>query len=1117
MATRLDRAPAVKETHSYAMVEKPAGTATSLRALGRPFVGRDAELHELRSGLAEASAGRGALFLLSGEPGIGKTRLMQELTREAAADGWQVAPGRCWEQGGAPAYWPWIQAVRSLGGDLERLAAGAGSSATPEALRFHLFDATARFLIEAAGSRPLLIVLDDLHAADAPSLVLLRFVSEAIAGSQVLVVGAYRDRDLRGDEHTELLAELTRVATRRPLPGLSVEDVEAYLAGVTGAEPDRSLTHQLHVLSGGNPFFLGEAVRLVAHDVPEGGNGAPDPALRVPEEVRTLLRRRLAGLSEDARTVLLVAAVIGREFNFRVLEATSGTDVGRLLEILDQAAEAGVISEDPAVPRQYSFVHELVRETLYDDLAPVQRLELHRTIGAVLEELYRADLDPHLSAIAHHLALAAPVGDVSAAIDYLALAGHRAASLFAYEEARLHYERALGLLGATEEGSRRRRCELALRLGDARWRAGDTRAARASFEEAAELARRLDDGGMLAEAALGYVTGLGGFLLFARFEAGATGIGLLEEALAALPVEDSPLRARVLARLAVEMAPSNEVERRVELSDEAVAMARRLDDPEAVVTALHSRHWALGAPEMISERLRNAEEMLAAALAIDNQELAFLAHNARFHCLLELCDGPGIAAEIQAMTELIERIRQPFYRWHGVCLQVIRAELDGRFDDAERLAREALRIARLRHSEYASYVYTYAQLMAIRWAQGSLADYWPEIEDHGERYLWVPRWRDALAAAESGDRKAAGVEIARHASHGFADIERDGLWLLRLCSLAEACVIVGDEERAAWLYDLLSPYAERNAVALTQQPFGPVALRLAMLAAMLGRWEEAERHFELALLQCERLGAQAIQARVLVEWADALLARPSDSGADYAGRLLEEAQRLGDELGLAGLLRRVTKLAATVVSPAPKGRLEARFAREGDFWTIAYEGKTVRLRDVKGLRYIAPMLSAPGTDLHVLELVAVAEGLPGGTGPAGLLDEGLRPSTPSDAGPVLDPRAREAYRVRLEELREDLEEARRFADDERSERLELELDALVEELARAAGLGGRERRSSSAAERARVSVTKAIRTAIRMIERESPLLADHLDSAIRTGRFCTYAPPGEAPPRWVIR
>ncbi len=390
------------------------------------------------------------------------------------------------------------------------------------------------------------------------------------------------------------------------------------------------------------------------------------------------------------------------------------------------------------------------------------------------------------------------------------------------------------------------RCELLLRLGDAHWRAGDTRAARAGFEEATELARRLGDGEMLARAALGYVIGLGGFLLFARFEAGATGIGLLEEALAALPGHDSPLRARVLARLAVEMYSSNEVERRLEVSTEAIAMSRRLEDSEALVTALHARHWALGAPEMVYERLENTEEMLTVAARLGNQELAFLAHNSRLHCFLELCDGPGLDAEIAAMTDLAERIHQPFYRWHGVCLQVIRAALDGRFDDAERWASEALRIARLRHSEYTAYVYEYAQLVAIRWSQGRLDEYWPEIADHGERFLWIPRWRDALAAAERGDRSTAALEIARHAGHGFADIPKDGFWLLRLCSLADACVIVGDGRSARGLYELLLPFADRNAVSLTQQPFGPVALRLAMLATMLERWDDAEGHFEVA-------------------------------------------------------------------------------------------------------------------------------------------------------------------------------------------------------------------------------------------------------------------------------
>jgi hypothetical protein len=1049
------------------------------RASGRPLVGRSTELEELRAALDETAGGRGALFLLSGEPGIGKTRLMQELAREAGERGWRLAAGRCWEEGGAPAYWPWIQAVRALGGDFERLAAATGESVDPQTARFRLFDSVAQFLVETANARPLVVLLDDLHAADAASLVMLRFVSDAVADAPVLIAGAYREREAHLHERPESFAELTRVATRVSLQGLSVDEVEAYLAGATGAEPARALVARLHVLTGGNPFFLGEVARVVAHD----------PTGRVPEEIRTLLRRRMADLPDDAVEALHVAAVVGREFNLRVLERTTPLGVGRLLDVLAEAEDAGVIAEDPAVPRRYMFVHELVRETLYDDLGAAKRLELHRTLGAVLEDLYRNDLDPHLSEIAHHLALAAPVGDVSAAVGYLVRAGDRAASLVAYEEAAAHYQRALGLLGAAEASSRELRGELLVRLGDAHWRAGDTQAARASFEEAAELGRRLGDGEMLARAAEGYVIGLGGFLLFARFEAGATGIGLLEEALAALPPEDTLLRVRVLARLAVELYSSNEVERRLDLSTEAIEMARRLGDSEALVTALHARHWALGAPEMIGGRLENTEEMLAVAAELGDQELAFLAHNSRLHCFLELCDGLRLDTEIAAMVGLAERIHQPFYRWHGVCLQVIRATLDGRFDDAERLALEALRIARLRHSEYAAYVYEHAQLVAIRWAQGRLDEYWPEVAHHGERYLWIPRWRDALAAAERGDRGAAASELARHAGHGFADIPRDGFWLIRLSSLADACVLIGDREAAERLYELLLPFEDRNAVALTQVPFGPVALRLAKLAELLELPDAAEGHFEAALDRCELLGARAVRARVLLEYARALQARAAEGDAGRAAELLAEARRLGEDLCLA--LR---------VPEGESVETEARFVREGEFWTIAYAGATMRLRDVKGLAYIATLLAAPGLDVHVLELVAG-----GGDGKA--LD--------GDELHALDPQAKEEYRARLEDLRGELEEARAFADDERAARLEEEIDALVGELARAAGLGGRDRPSSSPAERARVNVTKAIRTAIKLIERESQPLADHLGAAVRTGRFCSYAPPGEAPPRWV--
>jgi tetratricopeptide (TPR) repeat protein len=321
---------------------------------------------------------------------------------------------------------------------------------------------------------------------------------------------------------------------------------------------------------------------------------------------------------------------------------------------------------------------------------------------------------------------------------------------------------------------------------------------------------------------------------------------------------------------------------------------------------------------------------------------------------------------------------------------------------------------------------------------------------------------------------------------------------------------VSDTRRARRIYELLQPFADRNATALTQLPFGPVALRLAKLAALLERWDEAEAYFEIALERCELLGARAVRARVLLDYGAALQAEGRAGDAERAAGLLAEARRLSEDLGLAGLLRRIDRLE---LSGQPVPSPEARFVREGDFWTIAYDGTTMRLRDLKGLGYLALLLARPGRDLHVLELVAAD----GGTAPdqTGIAGEGLHPGRPAGLDPFVDARAKHEYRVRIEELRGDLEEARRFNDDERVALLEVELDALVGELSRAAGLGGRSRPSADPAERARVNVTKAIRTAIKLMERESPLLAQHLSASVRTGRFCCYAPPGEAPPRWI--
>ena len=624
----------------------PAPTvAPTAPSTSRPFVGRTRELDELRAAFDEADAGRGSLVLVTGEPGIGKTRLMQEFAGTAPDRGWQVVVGRCWEEGGAPPYWPWIQVVRAAGGEFERLArtpsnVAAGPGADPESVRFRLFDAVTRFLVESALARPLVIVVDDLHAADAPSLLLLRFLGGAIADSRLLVVASYRETESRAHELAAIFGELARVGRRVALRGLSTDEVEAYVAHMAG-EASRTEAVRLRAITGGNPFFLGEVMRLLSAGGLLGADDEDvrDPMLRVPEEVRSLIRRRVAGLSHEAITSLDVAAVIGREFDFRALGRTSTLGSGRLLDVVAEAVEAGLVLEGPGTGR-YTFVHDLVRETLYEDLPPSRRLELHLTLGRVLEELSRGDVDPPLSEIAHHLALAAPLGDIDEAVDYLLRAGDRAGGVLAYEEAAAHYGRALELIGTGEEPSPERRCELVLRLGDAQWRAGNAEAARSSFEQATEVARRLGDGELLARAALGYVVALGGFIFLARFEVGTSAAGLLEEALAALPEEDSPVRAQLLARLAMELlGPLQPVERRVEVSRNALEMARRLGDSATLVTALHARHWAFTTPGMQLERLRHTEEMLRVGRETANQEMEFLAHNARFHCFLELCDG----------------------------------------------------------------------------------------------------------------------------------------------------------------------------------------------------------------------------------------------------------------------------------------------------------------------------------------------------------------------------------------------------------------------------------------------------------------------------------------------
>ncbi len=834
-----------------------------------PFVGRLRELGELSAVLVESAAGRDRLFMVTGEPGIGKSRLMEEFARLLADQDWRVLTGRCWEHGGAPAYWPWIQVVRAAGSEFEEcMPAPAGTGgrpgasaplpaptpADPESDRFRLFDGVARFLTKVADDRRLLVVLDDLHAADEPSLLLLRFLAQTLAGGRIILLGAYREAEQRVHESAQLFADLARVGHRIRLHGLSRSEVGTYISRVAARAAPEAMVAKVHDVTAGNPFFVGEVVRVLLAEGSPADAGQPivDPVLRIPEEVHALIRRRVAGLEREAIANLRVAAVIGREFELGVLQRVSRLSVPRLADALSEAVRAGILAEDTAVPGRYAFTHDLVRETLYQDMPAARRLVLHRTIGLMLQALFDDDLEPHLAELAHHFTKSAPLGDAAPAVEFSVRAGDRAAGLLAYEDAARHYARALRLLPMLEHADGEQRCAVLLRLGDVLWRAGDDKQARRSFEEAAAVASRLGAAEMLARAALGHgeagdvaAAVAGGGLVGG---AGVTGFGgetthvhLLEQALASL---------------------------------------------QALLVALYARHWATLAPDLLGARLANAAEMLHVAITVGDEEAAFLARHARLHCLLERCDIAGVDAELEAMADLADRTRQPFHRWRTANARAMRALLDGRLEEAERLARGALEIGGLRQSDYVPYLFEHAVLVAIRWMQGRLGELREAIRFHGERYSSVARWRNALVAVELADERAARAEVERHALRDFADLPRDGLWLLHQCSLAEACVLLGDERRAARLYQLLSPYADRNAISMTTMPFGPVALRLGMVAAMLGRWEEAEGHFQLAMERCTQLGAPAITARVLYERAKMLVARGEEADLPSAAELL---------------------------------------------------------------------------------------------------------------------------------------------------------------------------------------------------------------------------------------
>ena len=1033
-----------------------------------PFVGRETQLGAVVSAVVAAEAGDGRVAFVGGEAGIGKTRLVREVAARVTCP---VLWARCWQGDGAPPFWPWQQLLRAAvagGAPAGRLASvrsdhavlnsllGEAEAADPvEGARFRLFDAVVDLLATAAEPRPLALVIDDLHWADEPSLRLLQFIGRDPRARRLTIIGTYRDTDLdAGHPLMRCLADLAGTGLHVSLGGLGKRDV-AVLAGAltaghepTGNQPAANTIALLHRRTGGNPLFVRELLRFL------DGKGPVDPLDRgfppVPSSVRALVAQRLTRLTPWTREVLDAGAVVGAEFDVGTLTSLTEGTRDDVLPAIEEAASAGLVHRagDGA---GLGFVHAVVQEVLYDEVAYPVRARLHRRMASLLEAEGARQRVPLL---AHHLLRGAVApADRERAVDCAVRAGRHDLRMLAYEEAADWFARALSALG-NEDPDDVRRIDLYLDLGEASLAAGDLARARHSYLEAASRAQRNHDPERLARAALGLGSGFGGFEVQLL---DTVQVDLLERALDALGSGPSLLRAWVLARLSVALSFMDSEARRRRLSEDAVATARQVADPRAIGYALAGHCDVIAGPASCGRRRDEAEEIIRLGLEAADPRLELLGRRHRLVALLETGEVGEADAEIERFARVADRLRQPLYRWYVPLWKGMRALMRREIDEAARRRTEAEELGARALSGNAT-VLTFTQW----WVQqryegrfpeagGAMADLLGQEVGNGPPVA-AGRW--VVTATQLGNRDKARTLLRQWGSSPPREPGGDSEWLPESAQLAEAAVLVGAHDEAEILYRQLQPYAHLFCVeGIGAAVTGSVAWYLAELAGFLGHDAEAREY--------------AVQARAA-------------------------HQRIG-------LVGDPPPLAAAQPDPeaprSPAHPPSASLVREGLTWAASYAGRTVRLRDSKGLRDIAALLARPGQEVHCLELVGGAD-------------------VGSEPGPALDQQARRAYESRIRELQEEVDDAREANDPVRAERAETELDALVQQLTEAFGLAGRARATGSATERARSAVGWRIRAAQRHAVEMHPELGRHLKHAIRTGTWCSYRP--ESVMRWKV-
>jgi class 3 adenylate cyclase len=890
----------------------------------RTFVGRAAERAIMERSRGGAREGTRQVVLVSGEPGIGKSRLAAFAAHGAHGEGFAVLWGACSEELPVP-YEPWIAVCSQLvehapsellerhveryGGELSRVARDLSrrlpgvpkpQSSDPGTERFLLFSAVAGALVQLSDSRPVCLVLDDLHWADGQSVALLKHLARIAESCALQLIVAFRDSDL-GKHHPlgAALADLRRVegVERIALRGLAAAEVSEVMEAAAGHELDADglvLAGEIASETDGNPFFVGEVLRsliesgrLLYDKGTERWSVDRSAPLGLPQSVRDVIARRIERLGDEALEVLTLGAVIGSSFELELLLRLVGLTESELLDQLEAAVEASVLEESTEHLGRFRFMHALIKQTLYEGLGQTRRARTHRWVAEALEELHGPDPGERVGELALHWRLASTAGDRRKAANYTSRAGRHAIDSLAPEEAVKLFTDALELFGPVED---RERCRALIGLGEAQQLTGAP-AYRETLLGASRLASALQDAPLAAEAALANTRGfhsLIGSLDQARVDA-------IERALELDDRSDAGRRAQLLALQAQELLWERDRTRRQALATEALALAQETGDPRARARALQHAFYGLSSPDMLAVRVRLAEDLLASAQEAEDRALEFWAQFLLMHVCFETCDLAQAEAARDRQHELAASLAQPTLSWISQVAAAAWALAKGDLVDGERLTREALELGNAAGQPDALQVYGEHRSL-VRAYQGRGDERLVQLSRRGiDAYPRMAVWPASVAQLEShlGSREAAAAILRDAVESRLEQVGWDSLRLVTFTFYADAAARLHAADAAALVHELLVPWRDQF-VWTGACAYGHVRLWLGLLAGTLGRDDEADEHFAFACRFHGDNGLKLWAARSHLGWAEALAVRSAHTSAkEHASCALDLARANG--------------------------------------------------------------------------------------------------------------------------------------------------------------------------------------------------------------------------------